>query len=481
MWQRVAASMGRRVWNQMVAHGREHGSFDGFHLEPDYGEGLGRLLTGINAALRSDVVSATMAHNLVFNEGLRFHFSHDRVPLLLSQTESLLDNVNIDLVLRRTHVSQTEEVRWADCSGHDYIYRPRELKHLCFYQFVMWYERKKWTRSELKEIRKDKSAFLRDLPERFLFQESHPGFSYIYLVKRDKFVVPKIYATSGKLRNIEDLEFMNMHESASDSIVDKMREDYGKSALMLFYPFRSADVLKSDSGSCWEKFVEQLGIERERDSTEDEEDDVVLPKTREEGRGVAGDPSMWRRGFEILQNIQDRLTTEKNAVRARDLVQRATEAKPDTGDRKKLGIDEKEDNFDVDIDDFENDDLSGINDASFQASMGFNSHCFHSSCSSHILALLLHIVGYAVEHTKESRHTHRQGRYQRGQVRHPYRRGRQRRLHRDGRRTENRESQCGRSLPSKNGRPSRVAAGKGHIRDHTVLCGGVGVGYHGNH
>ena len=51
MWQRVAASMGRRVWNQMVAHGREHGSFDGFYLEPDYGEGLGRLLTGINAAL----------------------------------------------------------------------------------------------------------------------------------------------------------------------------------------------------------------------------------------------------------------------------------------------------------------------------------------------------------------------------------------------------------------------------------------------
>ena len=105
LWQRVAASMGRRVWNQMVAQGRVHGSMEGFRLEPDYGEGLGRLLTGINAALRNDIVSATMAHHLVFNEGSRFCFLHGLVPLLLSQTESLLDNANIDLVLRRTRIS----------------------------------------------------------------------------------------------------------------------------------------------------------------------------------------------------------------------------------------------------------------------------------------------------------------------------------------------------------------------------------------
>ena len=408
MWQRVAASMGRRVWNQMVLHGREHGSMDGFRLEPDYGEGLGRLLTGINAALRNDVVSATMAHNLVFNDGLRFHFSHELVPLLLSQTESLIDNVNVALVLRRTRISQTEEIRWADCSGHDYIYRPPELEHLCFYQFVMWYKRMKWTRKELRDIKKDRAAVLRDHPKRFLFKESHPGFPYIYLAKRDRFVVPKISATSGKLRNIEDLEFMNMHESASDSTVEKMREDYGRSALMLFYPFRSADVLESDDGSCWKKFVEQLGFEKERDSdsTDEEEDDVVLPETREEGASVAEDPSMWRRGFDILQNIQDRLTTEKNAVRTRDLVQRGTEVKADTGDRKKLGIDKKEDDFDVDIEEFDNGDLDDVNDATFQASIGFPRHCSHLSCPSHIPAPLLHIVGHAVEHAKKARHPH---------------------------------------------------------------------------
>ena len=367
LWQRVAASMGRRVWNQMVAHGRVHGSMEGFRLEPDYGEGLGRLLTGINAALRNDIVSATMAHHLVFNEGSRFRFSHGLVPLLLSQTESLLDNANVDLVLRTTRISQTEEVRWADCSGHDYIYRPRELEQLCFYQFLMWYERKKWTRKELKDIEKDKGKVLRESPDRFLFQDPHPGFPYIYLVKRDTFVIPKISATSGKLRNIEDLEFLNMHDNASDSTVQKMREDYGRSALMLFYPFRITDDLESDDGSCWKKFVEQLDLEKERDSSDEEEDDVVLPEEREEGASVDEDPSMWRRGFEILQNIQDRLTTEKNAVRARDLVQRATQAKADTGERKKQGIDEKEEDFDVDVEDFDNEDLDEMNDTTFQA------------------------------------------------------------------------------------------------------------------
>ena len=109
LWQRVTASMGRRVWNQMVAHGRVHGSMEGFRLEPDYGEGLGRLLTGINAALRNDIVSATMAHHLVFNKGSRFHFSHVLVPLLLSQTEAVLDNADVNLLLRRTRISQTQE------------------------------------------------------------------------------------------------------------------------------------------------------------------------------------------------------------------------------------------------------------------------------------------------------------------------------------------------------------------------------------
>ena len=198
-------------------------------------------------------------------------------------------------------------------------------------------------------------------------------------MKRDTFVIPKISATSGKLRNIEDLEFLNMHEDASDSTVQKMREDYGKSALMLFYPFRSTDDLESDDGSCWKKFVEQLSFEKERDSTDKDEDDDDLPESREEGASVAEDLSMWHYGFEILQNIQDRLTTEKNAVRARDLVQRGTEAKPDTGDRKKLGIDEKEDDFDVDVEEFDNGDLDEVNDATFQASIVFSRHRSRSS------------------------------------------------------------------------------------------------------
>ena len=176
---------------------------------------------------------------------------------------------------------------------------------------------------------------------------------------------------------------------------------------MLFYPFRSSDDLESDDGSCWKKFVEQLDLEKERDSSDEEKDDVVLPEEREEGASVDEDPSMWRRGFEILQNIQDRLTTEKNAMRARDLVQRATQAKADTGERKKLGIDEKEEDFDVDVEDFNNDDLDEMNDTTFQAGIEFSArHCLLSFCPSHIPMPILHIVGHVFEHTKKPQHPH---------------------------------------------------------------------------
>ena len=87
------------------------------------------------------------------------------MPLLLSQTEAVIDNANVDLLLRRMRISQTKEARWADYFGHDYIYRPPELKHLCFYQFVMWYQRKKWTQKELKDIKKNKGKVLFKNPD----------------------------------------------------------------------------------------------------------------------------------------------------------------------------------------------------------------------------------------------------------------------------------------------------------------------------
>jgi hypothetical protein len=46
-------------------------------LESSFQEGLCRVLSGLNAATTRNVISATMAHLIPSNGGLRFVFSHD--------------------------------------------------------------------------------------------------------------------------------------------------------------------------------------------------------------------------------------------------------------------------------------------------------------------------------------------------------------------------------------------------------------------
>ena len=49
---------------------------DSGNNDADYVEGLGRVLTGVNEALSRDIVSSTMAHLLICQDGSRFTFSH---------------------------------------------------------------------------------------------------------------------------------------------------------------------------------------------------------------------------------------------------------------------------------------------------------------------------------------------------------------------------------------------------------------------
>ena len=46
-------------------------------IEPSFGEGFSRILSGMNAATTRNVMSATMAHLIPCNDGSRFVFSHD--------------------------------------------------------------------------------------------------------------------------------------------------------------------------------------------------------------------------------------------------------------------------------------------------------------------------------------------------------------------------------------------------------------------
>ena len=369
VWQRVAASMGRRVWNQMVSYGRQNGNMQGFSLEEDYGEGLGRLLTGINAALRNDVVSATMSHNLVFNSGTRFRFSHAFRPLLVSHSEALLENrQEVDLILNRLDIDKFNCARWADAQIHDYIHRPSEMSHICYYQFIMWYERHKWTGKELEANVQDAAKVLEENPDRFTFAKGHPGFKFIYLKKRDKFVIPKIFYSAKKMRGLSELEWKNKDGDATDAWIQRNREDHAKCALMLFYPFRKIADLKPENETYWKRFVTLTGAYDNSNALNWEDYGTGLPKERGGSETISIEPSFWPRGIRILNNMEERFNMETNAKRTRDPLLRGTEMKEDNGDRKKAGIDEEEVDYDVDIDDFDIGDLDSTNDRTFQVS-----------------------------------------------------------------------------------------------------------------
>jgi hypothetical protein len=75
---------------------------------------------------------------------------------------------------------------------------------------------------------------------------------------------------------------------------------YAKIALLMFYPFRQLNDLKYD-GSYWKLFHNELVRHNNNEET-----------------------VFWKKGFEILQNIQDRSTLEKQVKRARDPISMTT-------------------------------------------------------------------------------------------------------------------------------------------------------------
>ncbi len=60
-------------------------------IEPSFGEGLSRLLLGLNAATTRNVISATMAHLIPCNNGSRFVYTYNFSDLLVGQMEAALE------------------------------------------------------------------------------------------------------------------------------------------------------------------------------------------------------------------------------------------------------------------------------------------------------------------------------------------------------------------------------------------------------
>jgi hypothetical protein len=92
--------------------------------EPSFGEGLSRVVSGLNAATTRNVISSTMAHLISCNNGSRFVFSHEFLDLLDGQMEATLEGQDINVHIRTSKVPGGELKCWPNSLADDYIHRP---------------------------------------------------------------------------------------------------------------------------------------------------------------------------------------------------------------------------------------------------------------------------------------------------------------------------------------------------------------------
>ena len=108
-----------------------------------------------------------------------------------------------------------------------------------------------------------------------------------------KLAIPKVYIPKGKLCIMGKLK---LTDSNVDVETQNLRENYAKTALLMFYPHQKLDNLMIGS-SYWKLFIHELQEHRDNRDT-----------------------SFWSKWFRILQNIEDCMTVDKNSRKATDRV-----------------------------------------------------------------------------------------------------------------------------------------------------------------
>jgi hypothetical protein len=143
---------------------------------------------------------------------------------------------------------------------------------------------------------------------KYKLKESHPGYKFSHLTELKHPTIPKISLPRDKLCPIEELD---LHSTNTDEVTIEKREMYAKMALIMFYPFRELSDLSCIGESYWRTFHREL--------------------TRHHSKKVT---KFWKKGFEILQNIQDRLTLQKHLKRPRDPIFMTTVNEKPNEDKK---------------------------------------------------------------------------------------------------------------------------------------------------
>ena len=139
------------------------------------------------------------------------------------------------------------------------------------------------------------------------FKKTHRGHKFSHLIQLKFQSIPRIALPKGELCPLDELD-LNC-TNPPQHVVCK-RELHAKMSLLMFYPFRQLNDLKCD-GSYWKLF----------------HNEIVRYNNNEE-------TVFWKKGFKILQNIQDSSTLEKHVRRARDPISMTTKnEKPNETDR----------------------------------------------------------------------------------------------------------------------------------------------------
>lgn len=263
--------------------------------EDSFTSGLSVVLSGLRAATSRHVVSATMAHLIVSLDGTRFEFSHKFGHLLISQLEATLNGENTDFRIRTMTINKQQHI-YHDSTSEDYIFRPRHLEDKCAYYMTMWY--KKTTKSA-KQIKQslDNPNNQSQSDSELNFLEGHSGRHFTKLRKLPSSVIPIMFYDNERLA---DLRLLDLTSNLVYEETQRIREEYAKIALLMFYPFRTVEDIKLQ-GSHWKLF------QRELESYNNGENTV-----------------MWKEGFEILQNIEDRKMMQQNVEKRKDEITRST-------------------------------------------------------------------------------------------------------------------------------------------------------------
>ena len=322
--------------------------------DPDFAEGLSRMLSGIGASLSRAVCSSTMANLIVSNDGARFEYSHDTTNLLVSQAEDVLDGKEGEFRIR-TNVSKhtKEKVMWPDSPLDCYLNRPKELEDMCYYAFTERYEKVNKTFKQMNRRQQDDDGNMIMMEEEnnavMRFTENHPGHEFCHLQQRKHKVIPVVSMRKGNLCRLEELEIGCTTPSAT---VIAKREMYAKMAMIMFLPFRSIDDIQIGNGCTiskhWDTFTNSMSNGR-----------------------------LWGEGLAILHNIEHRATAEEMKG-AKDPIFNITKYEKVEGkdDNDRSSRDNKDDPFSLEFSEFDNEAERDVRDGfnSEQTSMRSNGH-----------------------------------------------------------------------------------------------------------